>query len=255
MPLNNPGASTAPFSQAQASPSMRGFTPPVTTRERNAFKRSTTSCDKTLAAGVAVMTPGVAALGKEAVDRIVKTVAVFDDFCHANDPYEEHDFGSFDAEGHTIFFKIDYFDRNLKYLSPDPTCENAARFMRSCKAATRKPKSRRRLWIRRISCELVRNTGACGYRFKQAHEKASQRRKEASDKPRKMMPDRVELIEETRRCLGEAGYEGRGYHRDPDGCDGPCFLPLAVISQTHRPFSVTRVFRASFLSISAWAVL
>jgi Protein of unknown function (DUF3768) len=65
-----------------------------------------------LAGGVAVMTPGVAALGQEAVDRIVKTIAVFDDFCHANDPYEEHDFGSFEAEGHTIFFKIDYFDRN-----------------------------------------------------------------------------------------------------------------------------------------------
>jgi hypothetical protein len=73
-----------------------------------------------LAGGVAVMTPGVAALGQEAVERIVKTIAVFDDFCHANDPYEEHDFGSFEAEGHTIFFKIDYFDRNLKYLSPDP---------------------------------------------------------------------------------------------------------------------------------------
>jgi hypothetical protein len=58
-----------------------------------------------LAGGVAVMTPGVAALGQEAVDRIVKTIAVFDDFCHANDPYEEHDFGSFEAEGHTIFFK------------------------------------------------------------------------------------------------------------------------------------------------------
>ena len=46
-----------------------------------------------------------------------------------------------------------------------------------------------------ISRELVRNTGARGYRFKQAHEKASQRRQEASDKPRKMTPDLVELIE------------------------------------------------------------
>ena len=73
------------------------------------------------AGGAAVMTPGIAALGAEAVTRIVKTIAVFDDFCHANDPHEEHDFGSFEAEGHTIFFKIDYFDRNLKYLSPDPT--------------------------------------------------------------------------------------------------------------------------------------
>ena len=73
-----------------------------------------------LAGGVAVMTPGVAALGQEAVDRIVKTIAVFDDFCHANDPYEEHDFGAFDADGHRIFFKIDYFDESLTYHSPDP---------------------------------------------------------------------------------------------------------------------------------------
>jgi hypothetical protein len=58
----------------------------------------------------AFMTPGVAALGPEAVVRILKTIEVYDDFCHANDPYEEHDFGSFEADGHTIFFKIDYFD-------------------------------------------------------------------------------------------------------------------------------------------------
>jgi hypothetical protein len=76
---------------------------------------------KNFAAGVAVMTPGVAALGQEAVERIVKTVAVFDDFCHANDPHEEHDFGSFEADGHKIFFKIDYFDQSLTYHSPDPS--------------------------------------------------------------------------------------------------------------------------------------
>jgi IS30 family transposase len=32
-----------------------------------------------------------------------------------------------------------------------------------------------------ISRELVRNTGARGYRFEQAHEKASQRRRKVSD--------------------------------------------------------------------------
>ena len=72
-----------------------------------------------LTAGVAVMTPGIAALGQEAVARIVKTIAVFDDFCHANDPHQEHDFGSFDADGHTIFFKIDYYDKSLSLHSPD----------------------------------------------------------------------------------------------------------------------------------------
>jgi hypothetical protein len=62
------------------------------------------------AEGLAVMTPGIAALGGEAVARIVKTVAVFDDFCHANDPHEEHDFGAFDADGHRVFFKIDLYE-------------------------------------------------------------------------------------------------------------------------------------------------
>ena len=51
----------------------------------------------TLTGGITVMTPGVAALGVESVERIFKTVTVFDDFCHANDPHQEHDFGSFDA--------------------------------------------------------------------------------------------------------------------------------------------------------------
>jgi hypothetical protein len=70
--------------------------------------------------GTAVMTQGVAALGAEAVARIVKTIAVYDDFCHANDPYQEHDFGSFEADGHTIFFKIDYYDPTLSRHSDDP---------------------------------------------------------------------------------------------------------------------------------------
>jgi hypothetical protein len=64
------------------------------------------------AGGIAVMTPGIAALGAEAVARIVKTIAVYDDFCHANDPHEEHDFGAFDADGHKVFFKIDYYDES-----------------------------------------------------------------------------------------------------------------------------------------------
>jgi len=35
--------------------------------------------------------------------------------------YGEHDFGSFEADGHTTFFKIDYFDKDLTYHSPDPS--------------------------------------------------------------------------------------------------------------------------------------
>ena len=80
-----------------------------------------------LTGGMAVITPGVAALGPAAVERIVKTIAVFDDFCHANDPYEEHDFGAFEVDGHTIMFKIDYLDRELSMHSPDPADPSVTR--------------------------------------------------------------------------------------------------------------------------------
>jgi len=70
--------------------------------------------------GHAVMTAGIAALGPEAVARIVKTIEVYDDFCHANDPHEEHDFGAFEAEGHTIFFKVDYYDNSMTLHPADP---------------------------------------------------------------------------------------------------------------------------------------
>jgi len=75
---------------------------------------------RSLHTGIAVITPGVAELGREAVQNIFRTVSIYDDFCHANDPYGEHDFGSFEANGERIFFKVDYFDKALNAHSPDP---------------------------------------------------------------------------------------------------------------------------------------
>ncbi|WP_166301508.1 DUF3768 domain-containing protein [Bradyrhizobium sp. 2S1] len=73
-----------------------------------------------LLGGGAVMTPGIAALGPEAIQRLVQTIATFDDFCTENDPHSEHDFGAFDFDGVRVFFKIDYYDKTLKNGSPDP---------------------------------------------------------------------------------------------------------------------------------------
>ena len=76
---------------------------------------------KDFSTGHAVITAGVAALGAEAVARIVKTIAVYDDFCQANDPYKQHDFGVFDADGHAIFFKIDLYEEpDVKDANGDP---------------------------------------------------------------------------------------------------------------------------------------
>ncbi len=73
-----------------------------------------------LTGGGAVVTPGIAALGSEAVQRLIQTIATFDDFCTANDPHGEHDFGAFQFDGVGVFFKIDYFDKDLNFQSPDP---------------------------------------------------------------------------------------------------------------------------------------
>lgn len=72
-----------------------------------------------LYSGGAVMTPGVASLGAEAVNRLVNAIATFNDFSAANDPHGEHDFGTLDFEGTAIIFKIDYYDKDLQFHSPD----------------------------------------------------------------------------------------------------------------------------------------
>jgi Protein of unknown function (DUF3768) len=78
----------------------------------------------------AVMTIGVAALGDEAVARIFKTIAVYDDFCHENDPYEEHDFGAFEVDGHTIFFKIDLYEEpDVKDSNGEPVVNRVLTIM------------------------------------------------------------------------------------------------------------------------------
>jgi hypothetical protein len=73
-----------------------------------------------LLGGGAVMTPGIAALGQEAVQRLVQTIASFNGFCAANDPHGEHDFGAFEFDGTPVIFKIDYYDKSLSFHSPDP---------------------------------------------------------------------------------------------------------------------------------------
>lgn len=65
-----------------------------------------------------LVTGGVATLNEpEAVLAKVRTFNAFDE---DNDPYGEHDFGSFQHDGELIFWKIDYYDRTLTKASEDP---------------------------------------------------------------------------------------------------------------------------------------
>ena len=70
--------------------------------------------------GRVMITAGIQALGGEAVARVLSAVAGFDAFTTDNDPYGEHDCAILTVDALRVMFKIDYYDRNLTYHSPDP---------------------------------------------------------------------------------------------------------------------------------------
>ena len=73
--------------------------------------------------GRIMFTAGIAALPDGEQAEIMRRVFAFGDFTPDNDPHGEHDFGSFEHAGRTIFWKIDYYDRALQNGSPDPADE------------------------------------------------------------------------------------------------------------------------------------
>lgn len=74
----------------------------------------------TFVSGRVMLTAGVRAMDDDDRARLLQAVSAFDAFTLANDPYGEHDFGRVEVGGCGFFFKIDYYDLDLRYQSPDP---------------------------------------------------------------------------------------------------------------------------------------
>ena len=53
------------------------------------------------------ISPGVAALPSKVVGEALFIMRTFEEFNTKNDPYQNHDFGSFDVDGHTFLFQVD----------------------------------------------------------------------------------------------------------------------------------------------------
>ena len=67
-------------------------------------------------------TPGINALPPEVQSRIREKVETFDAFREENDPYGEHDFGNFEHEGNSVYWKIDYYAKgDMDHGSEDPS--------------------------------------------------------------------------------------------------------------------------------------
>ena len=68
-----------------------------------------------------MLTAGVQAKGPIFTLAAISAVRAFDAFTSDNDPQSEHDFGSFAICGERLFWKIDYYDQDLRFGSEDPS--------------------------------------------------------------------------------------------------------------------------------------
>ncbi len=59
-------------------------------------------------------------MGERDLGKIMGAVAAFSDFSEDNDPWGEHDCATIEVEHRRIIWKIDYYDRDLEFASPDP---------------------------------------------------------------------------------------------------------------------------------------
>ena len=70
-----------------------------------------------------VITRGITDLDDDAVHQILGRARSYDHFTQDNDPYGEHDFGSFYWGEVQVFWKFDYYDLDYSMHSPDTTDE------------------------------------------------------------------------------------------------------------------------------------
>ena len=68
-----------------------------------------------------MMTAAVAALPDATRTAVLAAVRAFAAFTPDNDTDGEHDFGAVEVDGRRAFWKIDAYDRELQFVSPDPS--------------------------------------------------------------------------------------------------------------------------------------
>lgn len=76
---------------------------------------------KSFSGGYVMTSNGIVALGPKRKWEIIKKVKEFNDFDFKNNPHGEHDFGAFVDGNEQIFWKIDYYDKNIEFASEDPS--------------------------------------------------------------------------------------------------------------------------------------
>lgn len=78
----------------------------------------------TFEGGKVTLSYKVSELPPDTIEEIVGRVQTFTDWTEDNDPEGEHNFGNFSLGDLTIWFKIDYYDKNYGLGSVDPADPN-----------------------------------------------------------------------------------------------------------------------------------
>src|SRR5229473_4995459 len=81
----------------------------IITTKTERIRELNDSLRRTFTGGRVVMTASVQSLPADTVALALSKMRAFNDFTPDNDPYGEHDFGSFEVARERFFFKIDYF--------------------------------------------------------------------------------------------------------------------------------------------------
>lgn len=102
-----------------ACPTKTASVTPVSSADRIAALNDTLRRHRT--GGRLFLTPGIVQMGNGAVTLVLDAVATFTAFTADNNPHGEHDFGAVEHDGIRLFWKIDYYDTDLRYGSPDPS--------------------------------------------------------------------------------------------------------------------------------------
>jgi len=74
--------------------------------------------------GRIMVTRSVRALSQFNTAELVAALSRYDRFDPDNDPHGERDFGDLDLAGAELLWKIDYYDKELVWGSPDPADPN-----------------------------------------------------------------------------------------------------------------------------------
>ena len=74
----------------------------------------------TFITGKVMLTEGFRELKNNDQEALITQIREFKNFNQDNDPHGEHDFGAVKHNGIKVFWKIDYYDQNFQFLSPNP---------------------------------------------------------------------------------------------------------------------------------------